>query len=553
MSTEHHARASGPTRVDQIGDVASRHPVLDADSSSGDRSAGSEPADWDIDETVQETEDRNPEDARPDRPLSGGLAPATPRRSSMSDREHIAVLVCSDFIMAAISLPIGLLILAAFSLVHQNNLAHFRQNLTTDALFPVFVVLALAAGGSYRSARRALQPSAFTDLKDLIFAIGAGCVLTLAVGSFLHGTMGLEEPHPTQLVVAVMVGVVLVSVGRAVIRAVLHALAEIRVIIVGAGTTVHRIATYLQLQGGMAIVGTVVDEPDTLPGTLGTVRDLPELCSALDIDRVIIGFPDHVSSESVNIYRSLQHQVHIAFLPRYYQLVSWRSQLTDASGLPLLEVAAPHLSAWDRGLKRAFDLVLGGLTLLLVSPVLAVVALVVRLTSPGPILFRQERVGRNQEIFTIFKFRTMTVETEDERAARLAATEPEVEQDDPVPLHLVRGKLDEQYRLTRFGGIMRRLSLDELPQLFNVIRGDMSIVGPRPFVPHESPIGSWGARRFEVRPGITGLWQVSGRNDLSLEDLGHLDSLYVASWSLWWDLKILWDTPRAVLRGYGAY
>ena len=117
----------------------------------------------------------------------------------------------------------------------------------------------------------------------------------------------------------------------------------------------------------------------------------------------------------------------------------------------------------------------------------------------------------------------------------------------------LRKKLDEGDRITRIGRLLRKSGLDELPQLFNVLRGDMSIVGPRPFVPNESFLEGWSARRFEVRPGITGLWQVSGRNQLSTDDLRQLDYLYVASWSFWWDLKILFDTPRTMVHGFGAY
>jgi lipopolysaccharide/colanic/teichoic acid biosynthesis glycosyltransferase len=123
-----------------------------------------------------------------------------------------------------------------------------------------------------------------------------------------------------------------------------------------------------------------------------------------------------------------------------------------------------------------------------------------------------------------------------------------------APLHELRHKAVEAGRVTRIGHIMRRTGLDEIPQFFNVLLGDMSLVGPRPFKECESEtITGWQSRRFEFRPGITGLWQVSGRNDLGMEDLRRLDYLYVASWSLWWDVKIAWDTPRAMIRGFGAY
>jgi lipopolysaccharide/colanic/teichoic acid biosynthesis glycosyltransferase len=123
-----------------------------------------------------------------------------------------------------------------------------------------------------------------------------------------------------------------------------------------------------------------------------------------------------------------------------------------------------------------------------------------------------------------------------------------------LPLHQLRNKAGDEQRITRVGRFMRKTGLDEVPQFLNVLVGDMSIVGPRPFKEDESEtVTGWQARRFEFRPGITGLWQVSGRNDLSMDDLRRLDYLYVASWSLWWDVKIVWDTPRAMVRGFGAY
>jgi lipopolysaccharide/colanic/teichoic acid biosynthesis glycosyltransferase len=132
--------------------------------------------------------------------------------------------------------------------------------------------------------------------------------------------------------------------------------------------------------------------------------------------------------------------------------------------------------------------------------------------------------------------------------------EDDVEAEDHTrPLHEVRRKSDELTRITRFGAFLRKSGIDEIPQFINVFKGDMSVVGPRPFIPEESQVDGWATRRFDVRPGITGLWQVSGRNDLSRNDLVQLDYLYVASWSLWWDLKIMWETPKTMARGTGAY
>jgi lipopolysaccharide/colanic/teichoic acid biosynthesis glycosyltransferase len=260
---------------------------------------------------------------------------------------------------------------------------------------------------------------------------------------------------------------------------------------------------------------------------------------------------DEFSVEAMDVYRELQDFVHIAMVPRYYELISWRSSLTDLAGLPFLEIAQPHLSVWDQFMKRAFDLCISSAVLVFTSPLLFLVAIGVKLSSPGPVFFRQVRLGRDTEPFTVTKFRSMT--TGSEPASAPDDIDIDIDIDADRPLHEVRRKLDESARITRFGAFLRRTGIDEIPQFISVFKGDMSVVGPRPFIPSESNVEGWATRRFEVRPGITGLWQVSGRNDLTRNDLVQLDYLYVASWSLWWDLKIMFETPKTMARGIGAY
>ena len=484
--------------------------------------------------------------------------PATPkltdrRPGSITDAEHTAVLISIDFLANCAAVPVALVLLAAVSSVASNSLANFGWNLTHDSLFPAAVIAALALSGSYRTNRRVLGPSTFKELHDLLFAIGAGCVLTIAVGALLHTTAGLNEPSPTQLILTVIVAVVFVVIGRSIIRAMLHTLTVSRVIVVGSGTLPERVATYLGLNKGVSLVGRVVDDVEPNDGAIGTVQDLPRLCEDLHIQRVIVTYPDRMAHDSIAVYRTLQHCVHLTFVPRYFELVSWRSNLTDLSGLPLIEVARADLSRWDRFLKRSLDIGLSLLILVVLAPVLLVVGGVVKATSQGPILFRQDRLGRNELPFTILKFRTMETESSAPAAADSSNGFGNGDHNSTLPLFELRDKLSERDRITNIGRLLRKSGLDELPQLLNVLRGDMSIVGPRPFVRHESSLDGWAARRFEVRPGITGLWQVSGRNQLSTDDLRQLDYLYVASWSFWWDLKILFDTPRTMVRGFGAY
>ncbi|HEX3794003.1 MAG TPA: sugar transferase [Acidimicrobiales bacterium] len=482
-------------------------------------------------------------------PGSSTPAPSVGPRS-ISDRELALVQVCTDFICSCAALPLALLLLSMLSSVATNSLHVFRSNVTSDSLLPLCVVVAMALGGTYRVTHRRLQPSAFLEVRDLSFGVGSGCVLALAIGAFLHAAIHMTEPIATQLVFAVIVSVVVISLGRIVTRYFLHALTTTRVLVVGSGKLANRIMMSVRQDPGMTLVGRAVEGTESESGTLGGVADLPRLCQELGVHRVLVAAPGNISDEALNTYRRLQESIHIAMIPEYFELVSWRSRLTDLAGMPFLEIARPHLSVWDQFMKRVFDLCISSFFLALTSPLFLVIAIAIKLTSPGPVFFRQTRLGRGQLPFTITKFRTMTVGTEMTHPSFL---EEESDDDPSLPLHQVRKKSDETMRITKIGAFLRKTSIDEIPQFINVFRGDMSVVGPRPFIPSESGVIGWGTRRFDVRPGITGLWQVSGRNDLTRTDLVQLDYLYVASWSLWWDLKIMWDTPKTMARGTGAY
>jgi exopolysaccharide biosynthesis polyprenyl glycosylphosphotransferase len=496
------------------------------------------------------------------RPDSGGsttleAVPARPARRTISDGRYAAARVGVDFLSTTIALMAALGALSLMSQVEANSISHFWSNIAADALFPFAVVLAIAIGGTYRTNHGQLGSSMFKELKDILFAVSVGCVITLTAGTYLHAVAGTGRPVASQQVVAVVLAVAFISIGRVLLRISLHTLTVTRVVIVGSGSLTNRITTYLGLRPGVEIVGHVVGEEELDDGALGTVNDLPALCEELNVQQVIVGFPSCHSEKFVGIYRQLQGNVHIAFVPRYFELVSFRARLADLGGLPLLEVARPDLSGLDRFLKRSFDVVASLSALIVLAPVMAVTALAIRFTSSGKALFRQTRIGLGGKEFTVLKFRTMTELVDDGVDITIeedADTFARVEAEPSGPLHAVRLKHTEVQRITAVGKTLRKSRLDELPQLINVLKGDMSIVGPRPFVPHESTeLDSWAARRFAVRPGITGLWQVSGSNDLSTEDLHHLDHLYVSSWSFWWDLKIMLDTPKTMLHGIGAY
>jgi exopolysaccharide biosynthesis polyprenyl glycosylphosphotransferase len=230
-------------------------------------------------------------------------------------------------------------------------------------------------------------------------------------------------------------------------------------------------------------------------------------------------------------------------VPDFLDLAMSRATIEDFNGLPLVGLRDPAIDGFDRVVKRMFDLVISTATLLLSWPVMLTIAAAIKLDSPGPALFVQERIGENGRPFKMFKFRSMVVNAE-----HLA---PVTNRDaGGVVVH----KVPDDPRVTRVGRFIRRTSLDELPQLFNVIRGEMSLVGPRPELPRlVEHYEMWQRRRFAVPPGMTGWWQVNGRGDRLMHLHTEDDLYYIQNYSPLLDLRILWRTVGVVLRGRGAF
>jgi exopolysaccharide biosynthesis polyprenyl glycosylphosphotransferase len=416
---------------------------------------------------------------------------------------------------------------------------------------PLFLAV-LAAYGLYRRGRRRLVASSFPDLSHLFHGMVVASLLLLFVTGATSRLLGLPRFDRHAVLIAGAFCMVAVVVARMVARGLswrLHG-HQSRVLVVGSGQMAANVLTRVSSEPGLHIVGCVDDK---LGGAgvgwgnvelLGGLDDIPELIERHDVDHLVVAFSPVNESRLAGLLRSLADRVQISVVPRMFDLLSVQSRVDELAGLPVVDVAPASLGPTDRFAKRALDLFVSGLSLVILAPVLAVIAVGVKLTSPGPVLFRQNRTGRSGNVFEICKFRTMRVGAESERSAL------QVDNQVDGPLF----KIKDDPRVTPLGRVLRATSLDELPQLFNVLIGDMSLVGPRPFVVAESQgIDGWAARRFNVRPGMTGLWQISGRNDLPFDELRRLDYSYVASWSLWWDLRILWHTPASVLRRRGAY
>jgi exopolysaccharide biosynthesis polyprenyl glycosylphosphotransferase len=231
-------------------------------------------------------------------------------------------------------------------------------------------------------------------------------------------------------------------------------------------------------------------------------------------------------------------------VPRLFEVVSSRAGVDDIEGIPLLDVGHVELSRLNMAVKRTFDLVFGGIFFVLILPLLAALALLIKLDTPGPVLFRQQRMGRGGRTFDIFKFRSMG------NGADSLRDELADQNEYSGPMF----KMKSDPRVTRVGSVLRRWSLDELPQILNVLRGEMSLVGPRPLWTEEAKqCRGWTQKRLDITPGMTGLWQVLGRSDIPFDEMVKLDYLYVTAWSLGWDIKLLLQTIPAVLEKRGAY
>lgn len=264
------------------------------------------------------------------------------------------------------------------------------------------------------------------------------------------------------------------------------------------------------------------------------------------VDEVLVCLPFKSFYErNYQIVSSCEEQgIIVRLLPDFFDLNLGKFRVEQIEDLAIITVYTSEMRDWQRTVKHAFDSAAALLLLLVTLPVMLLTAVAVKLSSPGPLFFVQERVGLNKRRFKLYKFRTMVRDAE----KMLAELELFNEMDGPV------FKIKDDPRITPLGRVLRKTSLDELPQLFNVLNGDMSLVGPRPLPvrDYEGFDQDWNRRRFSVRPGITCLWQISGRNHLSFEEWMRLDMSYVDRWSLWLDIKILAKTIPAVLRGTGA-
>lgn len=321
------------------------------------------------------------------------------------------------------------------------------------------------------------------------------------------------------------------------------------VLIIGAGQVGQMISSELQKKMGIGlnIVGFLDDHKKGEVNQhfiLGQFKDINKVIYNYPIDEIIITIPTErqLINDFINKYRKFNFTIKI--VPEMFNLVSKTIEVTHNNNIPFITLIKTPMRGSAFLIKRTADFILASIGVLVLIPLFLIISILIKSDSKGPILYKQKRVGKDGNLFNMYKFRSMIINA-DELKKNLERQ------------NQVKGpafKIKEDPRVTKIGKFLRKYSIDELPQLFNVLRGEMSLIGPRPPIPSEvDRYNDLDWRRLEVVPGITGLWQVSGRSDLSFEQWVNLDIYYIENWSLWMDIKILIKTIPVVIKGEGAY
>ncbi len=440
-------------------------------------------------------------------------------------------------------------------------------------ILALLVVLAIPLGGSFRPVRvlwglaavpimlvlfklyglydRDVKRISHSTVDDLPWLVHAVVIGTLLVWLYSRYT-GMHRLDFAEVVIFALATTTLVASLRAVVRAVAaRVVARERALLVGSGPQALALVGKLRAHAeyGVEPVGWLAapnqgqaDVPVGLPA-LGALSDLADVVALTGATRIVLAGGEIEEPELELLLRDCRERaLKVSMLPKLSDVLGPAVEIDDVEGVAVLGINPPWLPRSSRALKRAMDVAIALPTLLIVSPLLALLAFAIRLDSSGSVFFSQERVGRGGRRFRLLKLRTMVTDAEQLQAELLSQSA------DPDWL-----LLDRDPRITRLGRWLRRLSLDEMPQLWNVLRGEMSIVGPRPLIPSEDErVQTWARGRLDLTPGITGYWQVLGRTRIPFEEMIKLDYLYVMNWSLWEDLRLILRTLPAVIGGRGA-
>jgi exopolysaccharide biosynthesis polyprenyl glycosylphosphotransferase len=440
--------------------------------------------------------------------------------------------------------------LLAFQVRFDAQVSSAWAYLLLSLALPVLWLLSIWLAGGYDSRFIGVGSDEFRRV------LNAGVCLTASVAIVAYAAKA--DLARGYVVLALPIATVLDLIARFRLRKRLHKSRRLgrcmqKVVAVGHPDVVANLAAELRRETyhGLSVVAACVVGPeqaaeiDGIPviGGLGNVVTVVELFGADAV--AVLACPEMSGGRLRDLAWALEKTgTDLCVAPALLDVAGPRTTIRPAAGLPLLHMDHPEFTGARRLIKEVFDRALALAALAMLVPLLVAVAVAIRLGDRGPALFRQTRVGKEGRLFTLYKFRTMVVDAEKHKARLVVLNETGG----------VLFKMRKDPRVTRVGGWLRRWSLDELPQLINVMRGDMSLVGPRPPLPDEvAKYVDHVRRRLAVKPGITGLWQVNGRSDLSWDESVRLDLRYVENWSLMLDLQILWKTCSAVARGSGAY
>lgn len=442
--------------------------------------------------------------------------------------------------------------------VQERNQATLNDYLPVELGFSIIFFVLLQFKGFYRLSRN----SSLLDETGIIFSTALLSVATLMVLIFIgqpdtRSRLMLVYLLPLSFGCLFLVRLFATAVRRWQWR---RGIGVRNLIVVGATDAASRLMQTLveRPKLGYKLVGYVDDESRfsqwTLPARypngdlvphIGTNQDLIELTQQHQIDEVIVALPA-VMHATINeiINQCREYAVEFTLVPDIFELRVDALNFQQINGVPVIGLKANNLTGWNYVVKRVSDIVLALLAILVCAIPFLLITIAIKFDSPGPIIHKQTRIGKNGKPFTFYKFRSMYINADQifEKLQEFNTTGG------------ATFKMVDDPRRTKVGRFLRRTSIDELPQIFNILAGHMSWVGPRPAIDRELPkFNEWQFRRFEVTPGLTGLWQVSGRSNLPFDDMVKLDIYYTENWSVWLDLKIMLRTIPAVLSGRGAY
>ena len=428
----------------------------------------------------------------------------------------------------------------------------------SDYIVVLFIVVpiwmsALYVSGVYRRWRT-------STLSEIILMVAKAAFITAITFGMAAFLFKLKFVSRVFFIIFMAISTAMITSGKAIIFYVMRNAQRQghnirRLLVVGSGS---RAAQFIKdvaehKEWGIRIVGVVEYEKEhmgkevdsTGVSVIGMLDDIPRILKNFSIDEVVFIVPrSRLSLIEDSLYVCETHGVRATLAADLFELKIAHSRMTEMDGMPLIVFETTVAQEWQLFVKRATDIVVSGLGIIMLSPFLLLVAALVKLTSPGPVFFMQKRIGLNSRKFILYKFRTM------HKGAHR-------KQSDIAHMNMMGGpvfKVKDDPRVTPLGRLLRKFSIDELPQLFNVFVGHMSLIGPRALPAYEvSKLEPWQRRRLSMRPGITCLWQISGRNKIGFEEWMKLDLKYIDSWSLWLDIKIFLKTIPVVIFGIGAY